>query len=126
MILKMTNKDKDFYSYMGKIFGSRIVQSETKDRFYDDNNKIWYVYIDSKTDKALSFVSVSNNVIKNVYSNSDDALFSLLLELKNDFIIEPSIVTNVYKDIYSKSGFTISKLDNYKHFIMIRGENNNG
>lgn len=42
----MTNKDDNFYSYMGRFFGSRIVQTETKDRIYDDNNKTWYIYLD--------------------------------------------------------------------------------
>ena len=122
MIIKMTNKDKDFYFYLGKIFGSRIVQSETKDRFYDDNNKIWYVYIDSNSNKCLAFVSVCNRVIKNVYSYSDNALYDVFTEIKKDFCIEPSIVTNIYEDIYIKCNFFINKLDNYKHFIMIRGE----
>ena len=36
MIIKMNNKHSDFYSYMGKFFGSRIVQTVTKDRIYDD------------------------------------------------------------------------------------------
>ena len=121
MILKMTNKDENFYSYMGKFFGSRIVQTETKDRIYDDNNKVWYLYIDDN-DRACAFVSVLNDVIKNVYSMNDTFLKDLLIKLKKDIIIQPSIVTNIYEEIYKDCGLYISKLDNYKHFIMIRGE----
>lgn len=122
MIVKMTNKDNDFYQYMGKFFGSRIVQTETKDRIYDDNNKLWYIYIDDATDKSTAFVSVCNGIIKNVYSTGNDYLYELLSELKNDFIVQPSIVTNLYKDVYVKCNFIISELDNYKYFVMIRGD----
>ena len=78
MIVKMTNKDDDFYSYMGKFFGSRIVQTETKDRIYDDNNKVWYIYLNQNS-KPCAFISVCDQVIKNIYSNSDDYLKKLLL-----------------------------------------------
>ena len=30
MVVKMTNKDRDFYQYMGKFFGSRLIQKQTK------------------------------------------------------------------------------------------------
>lgn len=124
MIVKMTNKDDDFYSYMGKFFGSRIVQSETKDRIYDDNNKVWYIYLNSDaTPKACAFVSVCDGVIKNIYSNSNEYLEKLLLSVKHDIPIKDSIVTKIYEDIYVKCGFKVHTLDTYKHFIMIRGEN---
>lgn len=122
MIAKMTNKENKFYYYMGKFFGSRIVQTETKDRIYDDNDKLWYIYIDDASDKAIAFISVCNGIIKNIYSTNDDCLYDLLLELKKDCIVQPSIVTNLYENIYAKCNFVINKLDNYKHFVMIRGE----
>ena len=40
MILKLTNKDEKFYEYMGKFFGSRLVQRQTNDRIYDDPDKV--------------------------------------------------------------------------------------
>lgn len=123
MIAKMINKDDDFYSYMGRFFGSRIVQTETKDRIYDDNNKIWYIYLD-KNERACAFISVHNDVIKNVYSSNDNYLKELILEIKKDFVIKESIVTNIYQNVYLDCGLQIILLDNYKHFIMIRGENN--
>lgn len=100
MIVKMTNKDDDFYYYMGKFFGSRIVQTETKDRIYDDNNKVWYIYLNQNS-KPCAFISVCDQVIKNIYSNSDDYLKKLLLSVMNEFVIEPSIVTKVYENIYT-------------------------
>ncbi len=121
MIVKMTNKDDDFYKFMGKFFGSRIVQSETKDRIYDDNNKVWYIYLNQDT-KPCAFVSVCDSVIKNIYSNSNEYLKKLLLSVMNEIVIEPSIVTRAYEDIYVECGLHINTLDSYKHFIMIRGE----
>lgn len=121
MIVKMTNKDDDFYTYMGKFFGSRIIQTETKDRIYDDNNKEWYIYL-NQNNKPCAFVSVCDSVIKNIYSVSNDYLKELLLFIMKEIVISPSIVTKIYEDIYIQCGFHINTLDNYKHFIMIRGE----
>ncbi len=121
MIVKMTNKDDDFYTYMGKFFGSRIIQTETKDRIYDDNNKEWYIYL-NQNNKPCAFVSVCDTVIKNIYSISNDYLKELLLFIMKKIVVSPSIVTKIYEDIYIQCGFHINTLDNYKHFIMIRGE----
>lgn len=122
MILKMNNKEDYFYKYMGKFFGSRIVQAETKDRIYDDSNKTWYIYVDKSTDKSYAFVSVCEGIIKNVYSNSDVYLKELFQEIKKDFVVQPSIVTNLYENVYTDCKLHPMQLDNYKHFIMIRGD----
>ena len=121
MILKLTNKDTNFYTYMGKFFGSRIIQTETKDRIYDDANKYWYIYLDDNN-KAYGFISVCDHVIKNIYSNNDLYLKDLLDTVKKDFSIQPSIVTKIYEHIYKDCGLIVNNLDNYKHFIMIRGD----
>lgn len=121
MILKINNKDANFYYYMGKFFGSRIVQTETKDRIYDDSNKLWYIYLD-KDNKPYGFISVCDNVIKNIYSSNDNYLKELVNELKKDIAIQPSIVTKLYENIYKDCGLTVTSLDNYKHFVMIRGD----
>lgn len=121
MILKLTNKDDNFYQYMGKFFGSRIVQTETKDRIYDDNNKIWYIYVDTD-DKAYGFISVCDDVIKNIYSSNENYLKELLLEVMQDITIQPSIVTKLYGKLYEDCGLILTSLDNYKHFVMIRGD----
>lgn len=121
MILKMNNKDANFYFYMGKFFGSRIVQTETKDRIYDDNNKLWYIYVDSDN-KAFGFISVCDGVIKNIYSSNENYLIDLLKEVMQDTNIQPSTVTKLYEDLYKKCGLIITPLDNYKHFVMIRGD----
>jgi len=122
MIVKMTNKDEGFYSYMGKFFGSRIVQTETKDRIYDDNSKVWYIYLDQNT-KVCAFLSVCDNVIKNIYSTNSNYLKELILAVNKVCPIKDSIVTKIYEDVYLRCGLKVTGLENYKHFIMIRGEN---
>ena len=121
MILKLTNKDEDFYNYMGRFFGSRIVQTETKDRIYDDNNKTWYIYLNPSS-KPCAFISVSDNVIKNIYSNNEEYLKALILAVKEDSKIEDSIVTKIYENIYESCGLQVISLDNYRHFLMIRSD----
>ncbi len=121
MIVQKTNRDDDFYNYMGRFFGSRIVQTETKDRIYDDNNKVWYIYL-SQNDKPCAFVSICEGIIKNIYSTSDEYLKELLLFIKKEVKVKDSIVTKIYEDIYLDCGYKVNSLDNYKHFIMIRGE----
>lgn len=120
MILKLTNKDANFYNYMGKFFGSRIIQTETKDRIYDDNNKLWYICI-GLDNKPYGFISIVNNVIKNIYSSNEAYLKELLEQLLVDINISPSIVTKLYENLYAECGLEIRHLDNYKHFVEIRG-----
>ncbi|MCI8485580.1 MAG: hypothetical protein HFJ20_00305 [Clostridia bacterium] len=76
MILKMNNKCNNFYQYMGKFFGSRIVQSEINDRIYDDSFKDWYIYL--KNDNAVAFISIHNDTIKNMYSSNHTYLIEYI------------------------------------------------
>lgn len=122
MIVKITNKDEMFYHYMGKFFGSRIVQTETNDRIYDDNRKTWYVYMDLEH-KPLGFISVCDNTIKNIYSSNAKYLKELILEVMKDMTISDSVVTNTYIDIYKECGLQICS-SNLKNFVKIRGEQN--
>ena len=122
MIIKMNNQDKDFYKYMGPVFGSRKVESETNDRIYDDDKKIWYLYANQKSKKVLSLVSVSTNVIKNVYTTDEKYLIELLKEVQQDISIKSSVVPIVYKDIYKESGLTITEINGYKNYISVRGD----
>lgn len=120
MVVKMNNKNENFYFYMGKMFGSRIVQRQTNDRIYDDNDKEWYLNIED--DRVVAFVSVVKDVIKNVYSIRDNYLMKIFKELKKDVKIKDSIVSNLYKDVYIKSGFSINNMNTLKNFIMIYEE----
>lgn len=116
MIVKMNNKSEKFYEYMGKIFGSRLIQNQTNDRIYDDDSKIWYLYIEDE--KVVAFVSVSNNVIKNVYGVKEKYLKELLKEVRKENKTKDSTVTMLYEDIYIEAGYKVVK-DVYKNFVII-------
>ena len=117
MIIRATNQDKNFYSYMGKFFGSRVVEKQTSDRLYDDNNKLWYIYLDGK--KPMAFVSVAKNIIKNVYAVKEECLEEILERIKKENKITYSIVTNVYAEVYERCGYKIDKSHTYKNFVTI-------
>lgn len=120
MIIKITNKHKEFYQYMGKFFGSRLIQKQTNDRIYDDDDKVWYIYLEEK--KVMAFVSINKNIIKNIYTTKEKYLEEILKKVKKENEITYSIVTNYYKEIYAKCGFEISKNQDYKNFVTIYQE----
>lgn len=117
MIIKITNKEDNFYQYMGKFFGSRLIQKQTNDRIYDDDNKEWYIYLEDE--RAVAFVSISKNVIKNVYTTKGIYLEELLKKIKKEKNITYSIVTNYYTEIYEKCGFKVKDNQDYKNFVTI-------
>ena len=119
MIIKMTNKDEKFYEYMGRLFGSRLVEKQTNDRIYDDDNKQWYLYLENE--KVKGFVSVCKNVIKNIYTIKEEYLIEILKQIIAEREITDSIVTNCYSEIYEMCGFQI-KNQAYKNFVTISRE----
>ncbi len=123
MILKINNQDKDFYKYMGPVFGSRKIESEINDRIYDDDKKMWYLSINKKDKKVLALVSVASNIIKNVYTSNEDCLIELLKEIQLDMTIKASVVPIVYTDIYKDSGLIVTEINGYKNYISVRSEN---
>ena len=116
MVVKMTNKDEKFYEYMGKFFGSRLVEKQTNDRIYDDDNKEWYIYIEEE--KVKAFVSITKDVIKNIYTLKEQYLEEILKEINKERNITNSIVTNQYSEIYERCGFIIEG-QSYKNFVTI-------
>lgn len=120
MIVVTNNKCEDFYNTMGKFFGSRIVQNETNDRIYDDNNKKWYIYFDEET--AVAFVSIADNVIKNIYGIKEEYIIELLQYVKEQFVIQDSIVTKAYINAYEQSGLIVDSNSEYKNFIVVRSK----
>lgn len=117
MIIKINNKAEKFYEYMGKIFGSRLVQNQTNDRIYDDDNKMWYIYLENE--KVVAFVSISNNIIKNVYGVKEKYLKEVLEEVRKENKVTFSTVTNIYKELYSEVGFKVNKTEGFKNFVVI-------
>lgn len=117
MVIKMTNKDEKFYQYMGRFFGSRLVEKQTNDRIYDDDNKVWYIFVEEE--KVKAFVSINNDVIKNIYTIKDEYLEKILKRIVKEVLVTYSVVTNKYIDIYKKSGLKVSQNTNYKNFVTI-------
>lgn len=115
-IIKVNNKSDNFYNYMGKYFGSRVVQNKTNDRIYDDSNKDWYILL--RDDKSVAFVSLVRNTIKNLYATKDDDLVELLNVIEINHKIEESIVPRAYINVYNKSKFNVIE-NGYKNFVLI-------
>ncbi len=120
MVIKMINKDEKFYQYMGKFFGSRLIEKQTNDRIYDDDSKEWYIYLEDE--RVMAFVSINKNIIKNVYTTKEKYLEEILQEIKRENEITYSIVTNYYAEVYEKCGFKVSKNQDYKNFVTIYTE----
>ena len=114
--MKMSHKDPDFYSIMGPVFGSREIQRKTGDRFFDDENKEWHVFMDSQG-YVTTVISVCNNLIKNVYSSNMDELTLLLKEICPE--IKSGIVPIAYTEIYKNAGYRVS--ESSKNFVEITG-----
>lgn len=117
MIIKINNKDEKFYQYMGKFFGSRLVEKQINDRIYDDDKKEWYLYIGNSNVQA--FVSVQNKVIKNVYCYNEKNLEEILNYIRKEEKISNSILTKRYLEVYKKCGFQILDNETYKNFVII-------
>lgn len=115
MIKRINNNQKDFYKYMGPIFGSRTVQRETSDRFYDDDEKEWILNIINK--EIISVVSMKNNEIKNIYTKDPFSLIELLKMIYKE--VKCGTVPIVYLEIYSGAGYIL--MEEYKNFVKIKG-----
>ena len=113
MVVKMVNKDENFYQYMG----SRLIEKQTNDRIYDDDTKEWYLCLEE--DKVMAFVSISKNIIKNVYTTKEKYLEEILRKIRKEKNITYSIVTNYYKDVYERCEFQVSQNQDYKNFVTI-------
>lgn len=118
MIKRMTNAHKDFYKYMGHIFGSREVQRKTFDRIYDDSDKEWIMKIEKNA--VVAVVSVKDSVIKNVYAEDMDSLIEILKEIYQE--VDTGTVTKVYQKEYISAGYKV--IDENKNFLTIRGGKN--
>ena len=115
MIIPITNKSKNFYAHLGRVFGSREIEKVTKDRFFDDDDKIWYLYYHKGVPDV--FVSIKGNTIKNVWGESMPHLIEVLKSINNK--VGESKVPAVFKDEYEQAGYEL--LDDGKNFIKIKG-----
>lgn len=115
MVKRMKNTDRGFYGYMGKVFGSRRVQRDTTDRFYDDAGKEWI--IDVRNGEVVSVISMEKMLIKNVYAED---VFSLIEILKSVYAeVSSGTVPSAYREAYTAAGYQIT--EEKKNFVVIRG-----
>lgn len=118
MTKRMINTDKDFYKYMGNIFGSREVQRKTSDRIYDDNGKEWIMKIEKNA--VIAVASVKDSVIKNVYAKDTNSLVEILEEIYLE--VDTGTVTRIYQKEYVSAGYKI--VEEKKNFLTIKGGKN--
>lgn len=89
MIIKMNNKNENFYNIMGKHFASKSFIKELDCQLYD-NNCEWYMFFDEK--QLLGFASLEN---KNNYYYLDN--FYVFQECRNKGIAK-EILKEILKD----------------------------
>ena len=118
MIIKITNKDEKFYQYMGKFFGSRLVERQTNDRIYDDNNKEWYIYIEEEKVMASTIrhnrargthqiIDMSNIVLTLTQNGWSEMEISKHLGMELDEIIRLKQITGL-KETFANHKFSKS------------------
>lgn len=112
MIKRMINTDKDFYKYMGQIFGSREVQRKTFDRIYDDSGKEWIAKIEKNA--IIAVVSVKDSLVKNVYAEDTNSLAEILKEIYLE--VDTGTVTKIYRKEYISAGYKI--VEEKKNFLI--------
>jgi len=100
MVKVLTRNDADFYRLLGPVFGSRRIEKMTRDRFYDDAGKIWYVVCDKGA------AGVSGSTIKNFYAEDSDTACAILEKMKEKHARLDGIVPRIYRAEFEKAGFT--------------------
>lgn len=110
----MNSKTEKFYEFMGPVFGSREVQRTTGDRFYDDPDKTWWIYINDK--QVVAVLSVKGSEIKNVYGERE--YLAILLKEVYPFV-SSGIVPCIYREIYDSTGYKVSEKSS--NYVNIKG-----
>lgn len=120
MYKRINQNDKDFYIYLGSIFGSRKIERETKDRFYDDPDKEWIIHI-NKCKIIDSVISLDRHgILKNIYSENEISTVYSLKSIYNEVVT--GVLPSLYADLYKKSGYQVEPT--HKNFVKVRGGKN--
>jgi len=98
-VLRLNRKSEDFYLHMGPVFGSRLVDMVTKDRFYDDADKQWYVI------PNCGAASLRGNSIRNFWAISDEAAEALIAAILEDCPCLEGIAPQQYESNFKGAGF---------------------
>lgn len=113
-IIKTSRIDEDFYRIMGPVFGSRAVERQTHDRFYDDPGKIWYLL----EDRAVA--SVLGSTIKNFWAVDAASADALLREILSEYRYLDGIVPAAHENVFCQNGFETAAYR--KNFIEVQYE----
>lgn len=113
--MKIDRSNPDFYKVMGPVFGSRLIQRQTNDRFYDDPDKEWF--IEQSGDHIDYVISVKDGVIKNIYLENGAKAVEALKAIYLD--VTSGIVPACYAGVYMEAGYLVS--ENSANFVTIKG-----
>ena len=111
-VIRMTRENEDFYRWMGPVFGSRLIEQETHDRFYDDPGKLWHLI------KGLGTASVRDSVIRNFWAGSAEAAEALVADMLLCWPDLSGIVPRSYESTFRAMGF--KTFPHRKNFIEVR------
>lgn len=115
-MLKLNRDTEAFYEHMGPVFGSRIVEQETRDRFYDDPGKQWYLL------PGQGVASVMGHTIKNFWAVNDNIAEELIRTLASDYAQLDGVLPRTYEKIFQQFGFRTTGYR--KNFIEVHYEKN--
>lgn len=99
MIQKLNPKDENFYALMGPFFGSRRVEKETRDRFFDDEDKSWYICV------GRCAASLRQGSIRNFWAIDEEAADELICALLEERDHLSGIVPDRYENSFRKARF---------------------
>ena len=110
-IRRLTRSDEDFYTVMGPIFGSRLIEKQTKDRFYDDPAKVWFVI------PGKGAASLLDCIIKNFWAVNDETADTLVSARVQEQKWLDGVLPRTYEDVFKRHGFETS--DHRVNFIEV-------
>lgn len=87
---------------MGPIFGSRVIEQETHDRFYDDFGKQWYLVPGSGA------ASVLGGKIRNFWAANPETADELICALKQDYARLSGVLPRQYETAFRQRDFKTS------------------
>lgn len=102
LVQRMNRKSEGFYEVMGPVFGSRMIEQETRDRFYDDAGKEWYVL------PGQGAASVKEDTIRNFWAASEAVADALLAQITADYTRVKGIVPRKYEQAFKRAEFKTS------------------
>ena len=100
-VLRMNRSSAGFYEIMGPVFGSRAIERDTHDRFYDDADKEWYCI------PGEGAASVKHGSIRNFWASSPTVAAELLAAMQADCARLSGIVPCAHREAFSQAGFSV-------------------